>query len=59
LKRTSSQEVFAVPNLSIGEVARRSGVRTSAIRYYEKVGLLPKASRVNGRRLYDETIWSD
>jgi MerR family redox-sensitive transcriptional activator SoxR len=56
LKRTSSQEVFAVPNLSIGEVARRSGVRASAIRYYEKVGLIPKASRVNGRRLYDETI---
>jgi len=45
-----------VPNLSIGEVARRSGVRTSAIRYYEKIGLLPKASRVSGRRLYDETI---
>ena len=45
-----------MPNLSIGEVARRSEVRTSAIRYYEKIGLLPKASRVNGRRLYDETI---
>jgi MerR family redox-sensitive transcriptional activator SoxR len=45
-----------VPNLSIGEVARRSGVRTSAIRYYEKIGLLPKAFRVSGRRLYDETI---
>ena len=45
-----------MPNLSIGEVARRSDVRTSAIRYYEKVGLLPKAPRVNGRRLYDETI---
>jgi MerR family transcriptional regulator, redox-sensitive transcriptional activator SoxR len=45
-----------VPNLSIGEVARRSDVRTSAIRYYEKIGLLPKASRTSGRRLYDETI---
>jgi len=43
-----------VPNLSIGEVAKRSGVRTSAIRYYEKIGLLPKALRVNGRRRYDE-----
>jgi MerR family transcriptional regulator, redox-sensitive transcriptional activator SoxR len=43
-----------MPNLSIGEVAKRSGVRTSAIRYYEKIGLLPKALRVNGRRRYDE-----
>ncbi len=43
-------------DLSIGEVAERCGLRTSAIRYYEKIGLLPKASRVNGRRLYDETI---
>ncbi len=31
--------------LSIGEVARRSGLRTSAIRYYEKIGLLPRAPR--------------
>ena len=44
-----------MPNLSIGEMAKRSGVRTSAIRYYEKIGLLPKAPRVNGRRRYDET----
>lgn len=43
-------------HLSIGEVAERSGVRTSAIRYYEKIGLLPRASRLNGRRLYDETV---
>jgi MerR family transcriptional regulator, redox-sensitive transcriptional activator SoxR len=43
-----------MPNLSIGELAKRTGVRTSAIRYYERVGLLPKASRVNGRRRYDE-----
>jgi MerR family redox-sensitive transcriptional activator SoxR len=56
LKWTSSQEDFAVPDLTIGEVAQRSGLRTSAIRYYEKIGLLPKAPRVNGRRLYDETI---
>src|SRR6202171_6617214 len=43
-----------MPDLSIGEVARRSGVRTSAIRYYEKIGLMPKAPRMNGRRRYDE-----
>jgi MerR family redox-sensitive transcriptional activator SoxR len=40
--------------LTIGEVASRSGRRASAIRYYEEVGLLPPALRVNGRRRYDE-----
>jgi MerR family redox-sensitive transcriptional activator SoxR len=39
--------------LSIGEVARRTGVRPSALRYYESAGLLPAPSRVSGRRLYD------
>ena len=40
--------------LTIGEVARRAGVATSAIRYYERVGLLEPATRVNGRRRYGE-----
>lgn len=39
--------------LSIGEVARQAGVRASALRYYESVGLLPPARRVAGRRVYD------
>ncbi|HEX2188717.1 MAG TPA: MerR family transcriptional regulator [Longimicrobiaceae bacterium] len=38
--------------LSIGEVARRTGLRTSAIRYYEDAGVLPPPPRVNGRRRY-------
>lgn len=38
--------------LTIGELAELSGVRTSAIRYYESVGLLPEAPRKSGRRLY-------
>lgn len=40
--------------LSIGEVARRAGIRTSALRYYESIGLLTALRRVNGRRRYDE-----
>jgi MerR family redox-sensitive transcriptional activator SoxR len=40
--------------LSIGEVAARVGVRTSTLRYYESIGVLPAAERVNGRRRYDE-----
>lgn len=41
--------------LAIGEVARRAGIRTSALRYYERVGLLPAPKRVSGRRRYDES----
>ena len=39
--------------LTIGEVAQQAGIRTSALRYYERIGLLPRAKRVNGRRRYD------
>jgi MerR family redox-sensitive transcriptional activator SoxR len=42
--------------LTIGEVARRAGIRTSAIRYYESVGLLPAPPRVSGRRRYDPSV---
>lgn len=42
--------------LSIGEVAARAGVRTSALRYYESIGLLPAPRRINGRRAYEATI---
>lgn len=38
--------------LTIGEVAEQVGVRTSALRYYERIGLLPAARRVNGQRRY-------
>lgn len=40
--------------LTIGEVARRAGVRASAIRYYEEAGLLEEPKRVGGKRRYDE-----
>jgi MerR family transcriptional regulator, redox-sensitive transcriptional activator SoxR len=41
---------------SIGEVARRAGLRTSALRYYERVGVLPRPGRENGRRRYDGEV---
>ena len=42
------------PSLSIGEVAARSGVRSSAIRFYEAAGVLPPAPRTAGRRRFSE-----
>ena len=41
-------------DLPIGEVAGRAGIRTSALRFYESVGLLPAPQRVNGHRRYGE-----
>ena len=51
-KRTETPD----PSLTIGEVARRAGLRTSALRYYESVGLLPPPRRVNGRRRFDADV---
>jgi MerR family transcriptional regulator, redox-sensitive transcriptional activator SoxR len=44
------------PELTIGEVARRAGVATSSIRYYESIGLLAEPERVGGQRRYDEAV---
>jgi len=41
--------------LSISEVATQVGLRPSAIRYYEHIGILPPAQRVSGQRRYDVT----
>jgi MerR family redox-sensitive transcriptional activator SoxR len=39
--------------LTIGEVAGLTGIRTSALRFYEESGVLPTVPRVNGQRRYD------
>jgi DNA-binding transcriptional MerR regulator len=41
--------------LTIGELAHRAGVATSALRYWEELGLLPAPSRVSGQRRYPQT----
>jgi len=41
--------------LLIGEVAERSGLATSAIRYYEELGLIEPTRRTAGRRLFLES----
>lgn len=38
--------------LTIGELASRTGVATSALRYWEELGLLPAPERVSGQRRY-------
>lgn len=38
--------------LTIGELADRAGVATSALRYWEELGLLPAPTRVSGQRRY-------
>jgi MerR family transcriptional regulator, redox-sensitive transcriptional activator SoxR len=52
MKRTDAQ---ASP-LPIGEVARRAGVAASAIRYYERRGLIPPAARRGGKRIYGADV---
>src|SRR5262245_19412752 len=39
--------------LTIGQLADATGVATSALRYYEELGLLHPAARESGRRRYD------
>ena len=42
--------------LTINEVAKRAGIRASAIRYYESIQLLPTPLRLAGRRRYNPDI---
>ncbi|MBA8903498.1 DNA-binding transcriptional MerR regulator [Phyllobacterium sp. P30BS-XVII] len=42
--------------ISIGEAAKRSGVKVPTIRYYEQIGLLAAPARTDGnRRHYEDT----
>ena len=45
------------PKLTISEVARRAGLRTSAIRYYEDIGVLPRPERTHGHRRYSSRVF--
>jgi MerR family redox-sensitive transcriptional activator SoxR len=41
---------------TIGAVACQAGVAASTLRYYEKVGLLPRPARAGNRRLYERLV---
>jgi MerR family redox-sensitive transcriptional activator SoxR len=45
-----------MPQLTISQVARQVGLRPSAIRYYEQIGILAPAQRISGQRRYDSTV---
>lgn len=42
--------------MRIGEVAAQAGMNPSAVRYYERIGLLPRAERVAGQRNFDPSV---
>jgi MerR family redox-sensitive transcriptional activator SoxR len=42
---------------SIGEVAREVGLAASALRFYEKEGLLPPPARRSKQRCYDDRVF--
>ncbi len=42
--------------MRISEVARRTGVLATTIRFYESIGLLPSPHRLNGQRIYGTDI---
>lgn len=42
--------------MTIGQVAKKTGLRTSAIRFYERAGLLPSPVRFSGQRRYDSAV---
>ena len=43
--------------MKIGQLAKRSGLSAYTIRYYERIGLLPRADRDrSGQRDYDASI---
>jgi DNA-binding transcriptional MerR regulator len=44
------------PDLTIGEISNRAGIARSAIRYYERIGLIPDPGRTGGQRRYDEQV---
>jgi DNA-binding transcriptional MerR regulator len=51
--RSSRTLEHTVPEfLTIGELARRTGVTTSALRYYDELGLVRPTGRVSGHRRY-------
>ena len=50
------QESLEPPELTVGEVARRSGVAISALHFYEKQGLIASARTAGNQRRYARAV---
>ena len=55
-ERQRSALKWRMAELTISQVARQIGIQPSAIRYYERIGLLPAARRQSGQRRYDSSV---
>jgi MerR family redox-sensitive transcriptional activator SoxR len=51
-----SRIIYREPRVTIGEVAAKAALAASAIRYYERTGLLKQPFRKNGRRIYSDEV---
>ena len=50
------KDAEATDLMTIGEVAQRAGINTSAVRFYERKGLLAAPERRGGQRRYDDQV---
>ncbi|HEY0637101.1 MAG TPA: redox-sensitive transcriptional activator SoxR [Pseudonocardiaceae bacterium] len=48
--------MHSADTLTVGEVAQRSGFAPSALRYYERLGLLVAARTAGGQRRYERNV---
>jgi DNA-binding transcriptional MerR regulator len=51
---SSTLEAAMAESLTIGELAQRTGVTTSTLRYYDELGLVRPTRRVSGHRRYSD-----
>ncbi len=49
----SAQRQPAASLLTVGQLAAVTGTPATTLRYYDRLGLLPAVTRVNGQRRYD------
>ena len=49
-------QTSGVPELTVGEVAQRSGVAVSALHFYEKQGLIESARTAGNQRRYARAV---
>jgi len=56
LKAHFKSRGVVMAGITIGLLAAKAEIKTSTLRYYESVGLLPTPERQNGQRRYDERL---